>query len=260
MRVWYIFLLIFVVVFGRVVFATESIVIYAASSLTGVLPKVVAAWKKSADPKVSSSLTVEFNFDATSRLATQIEAGAPADIFFSADMEWMRYLEKKGRIISGTRSTFLENDIVVIVPVRSTFVPQSAAELVDKRIGNLAVAGESVPAGRYARAALHNEGILSALSERLVSAGSVRAALRWVAMGEAQAGIVFVTDVADVSSRDSVKVAFRFRPQAYPRVQYPAAVLARTKLPERARSFIEFCKGAQAKELFISSGFKWAID
>jgi len=224
----------------------EPITVMAASSLSNVLPEVAAAWK------AHGGLDVVFNFEATSRLAQQITAGAPADLFFSADMDWMDHLQKKGKIEDSTRSTLLSNQIVLVVPSDSAFVPASPAALPDARLKHLALAGESVPAGKFARAALKSEGVLEEVQEKIVNAENVRAALQWVAKKEAEAGIVFRTD-ARIEPR--VKVAFSFPESTHPKIEYPVASIRGSKHLADSKRFLEFCKGHVAKKIFESAGF-----
>jgi len=179
----------------------EPLTVLAASSLTNVLPEVATAWKKKGGPDVV------FSFEATSRLAQQVTAGAPADLFFSADLEWMDHLENNGKIEKSTRSSLLSNRIVLVVPSDSSFAPVSPTELIDPRLKHLALAGESVPAGKFARASLKSAGVLEKLQDKIVNAENVRAALQWVAKKEAEAGIVFQTDAR---IEPKVKATFTF--------------------------------------------------
>lgn len=226
--------------------APEPLTVMAAASLTNVLPEVAQAWKKQGGHEVV------FNFAATSRLAQQVTAGAPADIFFSADLEWMDHLEEKGKIDKSSRYSLLSNQIVLVVPSDSTFVPASSAELLDARLKHLALAGESVPAGKFARASLKSEGVLQKVQEKIVSAENVRAALQWVVKKEAEAGIVFQTDAR---IEPKVKVAFTFSESSHPKIIYPLAVLRGSKHLSEAKSFLKFCKGKEAKKIFEKAGF-----
>ena len=224
----------------------EPLLIMAASSLTNVLPEVAKAWKTHGGTEVT------FNFEATSRLAQQIMSGAPGDVFFSADREWMDNLEAKGKLDKKTRATLLSNSIVLVVPADSVFVPQSPKDLTDTRLKHLALAGETVPAGKFGQAALKSEGLLSQLQDRIVSAENVRAALQWVAKKEAEAGIVFQTD-ARVEPR--VKVAFVFPASSHPKIEYPAAIIHGSKNAKDASHFLEFCKTKEAGDVFRAAGF-----
>jgi molybdate transport system substrate-binding protein len=248
-------LLIFVslIILSQVSVATEikrqnnpTITILAASSLTNVLPKIADAWK------AKTGMQATFSFESSSKLAQQIKLGAPADLFFSADQEWMDYLDKADRIENKTRTTLLSNRIVLIVSSDSTFIPKSSSDLNNALIKHLALAGETVPAGKFARAALTSEGQLEKIQTKIVNAANVRGALQWVALKEAEAGIVFQTDAI---VQPKVKVAFVFKESTHPKIEYPIAVIKESKNAEAAKSFIEFCKGLEAKIIFENEGF-----
>ena len=225
---------------------TETLTILAAASLTNVLPKVADAWNTKKNKEII------FSFEATSRLAQQVKAGVVADLFFSADQEWMDNLDQENKIEKDSRTTLLSNRIVLIVPTDSTFVPKSSAELLDPKIKHLALAGETVPAGKFARAALKSEGQLEKIQSKIVSANNVRAALQWVALKEAEAGIVFQTD-AKIQSK--VKIAFQFPESSHPKIEYPMAIIKGSKNLVLSKSFMDFCKTNEAKKIFESEGF-----
>ncbi len=230
--------------------SAEPLLIMAASSLTNVLPEVARAWKAQG---AQGSQEVSFSFESTSRLAQQITAGAPGDVFFSADRAWMDQVEKVGKIDKETRVTLLSNRIVLVVSADSSFAPTSAAALLDPHLKHLALAGEAVPAGRFARAALKTNGVLAKLQDRIVNAENVRGALLWVARKEAEAGIVFETDAR---IEPGVKTAFVFPESSHPKIEYSASVIHGTKHPRASRLFLEFCKSAAAKKLFVAAGFR----
>lgn len=219
----------------------EPVVVLAASSLTDVLPTVAEHWTAAGHPPVT------FSFDASSRLARQVESGAPADLFFSADTDWMDHLA--GRIDPATRVDLLGNTLVAVVPVASDSI-RSPADLAT--VHHLGLAGENVPAGKYARAALSALGTMETVQGRIVSGDNVRTVLGWVASGEAEAGIVYATD-ARVEPR--VKVAFTFPAGSHPAIVYPAAVVAGARHAREAGEFLEYCRGAEAMEVFAAAGF-----
>jgi molybdate transport system substrate-binding protein len=164
----------------------------------------------------------------------------------------MENLDQEGKIIKESRATLLSNRIVTVVPVDFTFIPKSSKDLLDSKIKHLALAGESVPAGKFARAALTSEGQLDKVQEKIVNASNVRAALQWVALKEAEAGIVFQTD-AKVEPK--VKIAFIFPEASHPKIEYPAAIIKDSKNIVAAKSFLIFCKSKEAKAIFESEGF-----
>lgn len=224
----------------------DPVVVLAASSLTNVLQDVAKAWKK------AEGGNAVFSFDSTSRLAQQIKAGAPADLFFSADIEWMDDVEGAGNIQQNSRIRLLSNRMAVVVPTKSTFVPKSVAELVDPRLEHFALAGEWVPAGKFARAALRSEKVFSKIQDRIVVADNVRGALQWVAKGEVEAGVVFRTD-ALVEPR--VRISFLLPESSHSKIEYPAALLQGLPHPIRARAFLDFCRSKPAARIFEAAGF-----
>ena len=234
---------------GPAVADDPTVLVLAASSLTETLQKVGAAWTAKGHPKVT------FSFDASSRLAKQVESGAPVDAFFSADTDWMDYLDGKGLIDKATRADLLGNALVAVVPTGSTLGVTAAADLARPEVKHLALAGESVPAGKYARSALTSLGVFDGVKERIVSGDNVRTVLGWVATGEADAGVVYVTD-AKVERR--VKVAFTFPPSSYAPVAYPIAVVKDAAHAKDATDFLAYCKSADAMAVFTAAGFTTA--
>lgn len=223
-----------------------ALVVLAASSLTETLNTVAGAWTAAGHPPVTLS------FDASSRLATQIEAGAPADAFFSADEVWMDHLAGKGLIDPATRADLLGNTLVAVLPRASPLALSGAQDLGRPQIRRLALAGENVPAGRYARAALGSLGAWDAVSARVVSGDNVRAVLGWVAKGEADAGVVYATDAR---VEPAVKVAFPFPATSHPAIVYPAAVVQGSARAAEAADFLRYCRGPEAMAVFLAAGF-----
>jgi molybdate transport system substrate-binding protein len=219
--------------------------VLAAASLTDVLARV-------ADDFVTTTggSRPQLVFDASSRLATQIENGAPADVFISADVEWMDALAEQKRVVAETRHDLLGNRLVVVVPKDAARAPASAQDLL--QLERLALAGEAVPAGKYARAALGQLGVLDALAPKIVAGDSVRTALAWVAKREAPAAIVYATDAA---IEPAVRVAFEIPADSHPRIVYPIAVLTGATQPARARAFVDFCRSEVAQHRFRAAGF-----
>ena len=240
------FTFLFLIIFSTHLFAAEkSLKIYAAASLSNVLQEINKEFK--------SSRKIVFNFDASSKLAKQIAFGAPADLFFSADAAWMVYLEKAGKIDTSSRVNLVSNQMVLIVPIDSIKVPVHSKDLLDNFYHHIALAGEAVPAGKFARAALKTEGVLTdAFKKKIVNADNVRVALRWVASHEAAAGVVYATDVL---IEPKVKIAFSFKDDSYPKIIYPAAVVSKSKMALDAQKFIAFCKTQRAQDIFAKAGF-----
>ena len=223
-----------------------SLTVLAASSLTEALPGVGAAWTAAGHPPIT------FSFDGSSTLAKQIDAGAPADLYFSADTHWMDWLSERGRIEPGTRVDLLGNRLVLIVPASGINAPKRASDLMDPAMRRLALAGESVPAGRYARAALQSLGVWESVAPRVVSGDNVRTVLGWVATGEADAGVVYATDAA-VEPR--VRVAHAFPPDSYPPIVYPAAALKGAPHAKDAADFLAYCASPPGMAVFLDAGF-----
>ena len=217
-------------------------VVLAASSLQESLEKVAAVYAAAGNSRPVIS------FAATSALARQIEGGAPADLFMSADEEWMDELDKRNLLAPKTRADLLTNSLVVIAP---------AAAAVDAGDpfaggGRIALADpQAVPAGRYAAAALKNLGRWDALQSRLVPAENVRAALALVERGEATRGIVYATD-AQASAK--VAVIYRFPEASHPPIRYPSAQLAASR-NAGAGEFLTFLRSPDAAAIFRRHGF-----
>jgi len=221
----------------------STLLVLAAASLTDVLPRVADAWVR-AGGKMPS-----FSFDATSRLANQALANPSADVFVAADVDWMRWLETQGRVIRGAPVLIASNELVVVVPTQGP-VPRSPADL--RASGRLALAGEHVPAARYARAALEGEGVWAALEPQVVRAGSVRGVLEWVARGEVPAGVVYQSDAL---ASPSVRVAFAFDPATHPPIGYWAAPLETSDQEDLAEAFTAFLASSEAQAAFAEAGF-----
>ena len=224
----------------------RPIVVLAASSLTDVLPDVARLWSARGNP------AVQFSFDATSRLAPQAARGAPADVFVSADRAWMQWLDKRGGIVAPTWTDIASNRLVLVVPSSGEYQPRSVEELTDGRLTRLGLAGESVPAGRYARAALEAVGVWDAVSPSVVNGGSVRGTLEWVARGDVDAAVVFQSDAL---AEARVTPAFPL-PQPEEDVVYPAAVLTGARSIEDATRFVAYLASPEAQASFRRAGFE----
>ena len=226
------------------------LLVFAAASLKNALDEIAAGWAR------ESGVAVRVSYAASPALAKQIEEAAPADLFLSADLDWMDYIEKKNLIRPGTRQNLLGNSIVLIAPkdrpgsdVLITPGYPLAALLGD---GRLAVANvATVPAGKYGKAALEKLGLWSAIEKRLAELENVRAALAFVARGEAPLGIVYATDAA---SEANVKIVGRFPADSHPPIVYPVGTLT-TSRNEAVAAFQRYLSGPQAKAIFERNGF-----
>ena len=228
----------------------DDVTVFAAASLKNALDDIAAAYKE------KTGETVLISYAGSSALAKQIEEAAPADIFFSADLAWMDYLEERDLIQKDTRQTLLGNAIVLVAPAES-----AASVNVDKGMdlagvlgadGKLAMANvDSVPAGKYGKAALEWLGIWDSVAPHVVQADNVRAALAFVATGEAPLGIVYQTDA---NAEPKVAVVGIFPPDSHPAILYPAAMTASSQNPE-ARAFFDFMRSDDAKSFYEKQGF-----
>lgn len=228
----------------------QDVTVFAAASLTNAMEDVARAYR------AATGRAVRLSFAASSALARQIEQGAPASLFVSADEQWMDYLERRGLIVRDTRATVLSNRLVLVVPVRDrrdvALRPGFDFGALLGPDGRLACGDPAhVPAGRYAREALTWLGAWPAVERRLVRADNVRVALAYVERGEVPAGIVYATDAA-LSSR--VRVAGTFPQDSHTPIAYPAAVVARGDTPA-ARAFLAFLRGESARAIFERYGF-----
>jgi molybdate transport system substrate-binding protein len=238
--------------------APPAVVVFAAASLTDALNEVGRTF--TARPTAlagvgAAHIPVRTSFAASSVLAKQIEAGAPAEVFLSADTAWMDYLEQRNLLRAGTRENLLGNVLVLVAPAASTAHVTLAphVDLTAALAGGRLATGDpdSVPVGRYAEAALKSLSIWGEVEPRLVRAESVRTALEYVARGEATLGIVYRTD-ALVEKR--VRAVGVFPADSYPPIVYPVALTARAG--ERAAAFEAFLGSDTAREIFTRYGFE----
>jgi molybdate transport system substrate-binding protein len=231
----------------------KSITVFAAVSMKNALDEVNLAFLKATGTKVMVS------FAASSALARQIEQGAPADVFASADLEWMDYSASKKTIKNDTRVNLLGNRLVLIAPKESKIDTVTIGPGFDlaRLVGDGRIAtGEitSVPVGKYAKHALEKLGIWTSVEKRFAMADNVRAALALVARGEAVLGIVYHTD-AKVES--GVKIVGTFPADSHPAIVYPMAATVTAK--SEAAAYLAFLRGAAAKAVFEQYGFTFLL-
>ncbi|MEI6669200.1 MAG: molybdate ABC transporter substrate-binding protein [Acidobacteriota bacterium] len=226
-----------------------GLTLYAASSLTQALDEVTAAFR------AQSGTAVRTSFAASSTLARQIEAGADADLFVSADQVWMDYLASRGRIVVATRQNVLGNRLALIVPAdRMVTIDMRAGFDLAGLLGSgrLAIGDPAhVPAGRYARQALTTLGVWSVAQPKLVPAESVRSALALVERGEVPAGIVYESD-ALLSSH--VRLAGLFPETSHDPIVYPAAIVSGHDRPV-VRQLLAFLASPAAGQVFARYHF-----
>jgi molybdate transport system substrate-binding protein len=225
-----------------------GITVFAAASLTNVLQELGDAFTK------DSSIPVRFSFAASSTLARQIENGAPADMFFSADLEWMDYLQSRQLIQVASRHDVLGNQLVLIAPAASTIKLKIEPHFKLVAVlgkGHLATGDpDSVPVGRYAQEALAYLGVWNEIAPQVVRADSVRSALAFVDHGEAALGIVYATDA--LIDKD-VRVVDTFPRDSHKPIIYPAALTAKSNA--QAAKFLTFLRGPAGDAAFQHYGF-----
>lgn len=227
----------------------NQIMVFAAASLSNAVQDIGKAYE------AESGTRVVLSFAASSLLAKQIESSGSVDMFFSADTEWMDYVDKRGLLAAGTRKNLLGNRLVLVAPAgtKTSLTIGSNFPLV-KALGGgrLALADpDTVPAGKYAKAALTSLGVWNSVADHLAPAENVRVALAYVARGEAPLGIVYETDAR---IEPKVHVAGVFPENTHPPIVYPMALTKDAK--PQAKAFLDYLSGAEARAVFEKYGFK----
>lgn len=232
--------------------AEGEVLVFAAASLKNALDEVMAGFTKETGTPVKAS------YAASSALAKQVEQGAPAALFVSADLDWMDYLDQRGLVAKETRTNLLKNRLVLVTAADGPIGPVQLAKDVDLASllgadGRLAV-GEikSVPAGKYAKAALVSLGAWAPVEPRLAQAENVRAALALVSRGEAPLGIVYRTDAA---ADPKVEVVGTFPEDSHPPIVYPVALTKEGADKKEAADFLAYMRSAAAKASYEKQGF-----
>ncbi|MCA1941495.1 MAG: molybdate ABC transporter substrate-binding protein [Caenispirillum bisanense] len=228
--------------------ATDRITVFAAASTTDALTEVGAAFAR------ETGVAMVPSFASSSTLAKQIEEGAPADVFVSANAKWMDYLADKGLVVADSRADLLGNDLVLIAPADSAVAAVDIGPGLDLAAllngGRLSVGDpDHVPAGQYAMAALETLGLWDTAEPQLARQNDVRSALVLVERGEAPLGIVYSTDAAAATGVKTVGV---FPEDSHPPITYPVALV--TDSPA-GRSFLAFLKSDAARVIFARHGF-----
>jgi molybdate transport system substrate-binding protein len=228
---------------------TKDVLIFAAASLKNALDEVNAQWQRETRKKAVIS------YAASSALARQIEQGAPADMFISADVDWMDYVQQRNLVKADTRSNLLGNKIVLIAPKASAVSAKIGRDLNLAGLlgsGRLAMAdANAVPAGKYGKASLEALGLWSSVQDKVAQAENVRAALLLVSRGEAPLGIVYHTDA---TADPNVRIVDAFPADTHPAIVYPVALTALSASPDAA-GFLAYLKSAKARPLFEKQGF-----
>lgn len=229
--------------------AADDALVFAAASLKNAMDDAAGAFEQQAGTKVSVS------YGASSALARQLEAKAPADMFISADLDWMDFAQQRALIQPETRKNLLGNRLVMVAPAKSDIKVDIAPNFPLATLlgdGRLAMADpDAVPAGKYGKAALEKLGVWSAVENKVARAENVRAALFFVARAEAPLGIVYATDAA---AEKGVKIAGVFPEDTHPPIVYAIALTSSSKNPAAAK-FLAFLESPAAKPLFEKQGF-----
>ncbi len=228
----------------------QGALVFAAASLKEALDAVAVSFA------AGRAGRVDVSYAASSALARQIERGAPADLFISADTDWVDYVEQRGLAVAGSRRNLLGNDLVLVAPAAST-VNVKLARGVDLAAalgkGMLAMADPaSVPAGKYGKAALTTLGAWKGVEARIASTDNVRATLALVARGEAPLGIVYRTDAL---AETKVRIVDTFPQGSHPPIVYPVVLLKRSSSPVAA-AFEGYLSTPEARAIFERHGFR----
>jgi molybdate transport system substrate-binding protein len=228
--------------------AADTITVFAAASLKDALDQNVKTYQAKSGDRVVVS------YAASSALAKQIEAGAPADMFMSADLDWMDYLEQRRLIRTDTRRNLLRNRLVLIAPADSKVAVTIAPGFPLAKLlgdGKLAMANpDAVPAGKYGKASLEALGVWKDVQSKVAAAENVRAAMVLVSRGEAPLGIVYKTDAA---ADPKVRVVGLFPENTHPPIIYPVAITVTGKAP--AEAFLNWLNRPEARAIFEKHGF-----
>ena len=225
----------------------DEILVSAAASLTDVLKEISNGYQ------AKSKHTVKFNLGPSSGLARQIDEGAPADIFFSADLPQMDTLDKNGRLEPGTRKNLLSNQLVLIVPADSRLAISSPKDLLKADVKRIALAEPTtVPVGLYSSKYLADEGLWNQVKTKVVPVQDVRATLAAVESSNVEAGFVYKTDAA-ISNK--VRIVYEVPLDKGPKITYPVAIVKESKRKDAAREFLNYALSAAAKATFKKFGF-----
>ncbi|BBL76396.1 molybdate ABC transporter substrate-binding protein [Methylomagnum ishizawai] len=228
--------------------ALADITVYAAASLTAALTDIAKSFEQ------AHKTPVKLSFAASSALAKQIEQGAPADVFISADTKWVDYLDNKGKIDHNSLQKLLGNTLVLIAPKGQGFKVEmkKGFDFAHAFAGNLCTGTvESVPVGIYAKEALTHLDWWKSLQYRVVGADDVKAALNLIERGECEAGIVYETDAKQSAKVD---VVARFPDDTHAPIVYPAVLVTQAG---EAQDFLKYLQGPEAQGVFVRYGFKW---
>lgn len=227
----------------------SKITVFAAASMKNALDTANKAWVAKGNPEITVS------YAASSTLANQIEKGAPADIFISADLDWMNYLKDKNLMKPEATVNFLGNRLVIVAPKdKSTPIDIKPGFDIVSRIGGGKIAMgtvDAVPAGKYGKAAFEKLGVWGKVSGHVAQTDSVRAALLLVSRGEAELGVVYQTDAA---ADKNVTIVGKFPEDSHPAIIYPIGISASSTNPDDT-AYVAFLRSQEARPFFEEQGF-----
>ncbi|WP_421658928.1 molybdate ABC transporter substrate-binding protein [Leptothermofonsia sp. ETS-13] len=226
---------------------STQLTVSAAASLTDVLKEIGPLYRRS-----RPNVNLRYNFASSGALQRQIENGAPVDVFISAAEKQMNALQQKGLLLPGTRRNLLTNRMVLIVPTNSSGIT-NLQSLKSGNVKRIAIGDpRSVPVGQYSEQVLRKQGLWELLKPKYVLANNVRQVLQFVESGNAQAGLVYITDAKTTSQ---VKVVQMIPANLHDPIVYPIAVIKTSRNPATARNFSQFLSGNAARKVFTRYGF-----
>lgn len=226
--------------------SNSSLLVSAAASLTDVMKELAPLYQ------TQSKVTIRYNFASSGALQQQIENGAPVDVFISAGQKQIQALQQQDLLLSGTQRNLLTNRLVLVVPANAAGIT-NLKNLTAGRVKRIAIGDpRSVPAGQYAEEALTKAGLWQTLKPKYVMASNVRQVLQFVGAGNADAGLVYLTDA---KTTDKVKIAQTIPTHLHSPIAYPIAVLKRSNNQTAAKNLIQFLLSRRAKQVFAKYGF-----
>lgn len=233
---------------NRIALADEEIIVSAAASLTNAFGEIAKKFEN-----LNPGIKVICNFAASGPLLQQIEKGAPVDVFASADQRTMDQAQDKNLVLPWTRKDFVSNGIVLIVPTDAKHPIRTLEDLKMKEATRISLGNpETVPAGRYAKEVLTNDGLWEDLLPKFIYGNSVRQVLDYVGRGEVDAGFVFTTDA--IQMKDKVQIVLTA--EKHKPILYPIAVVTASQRKELSQRFIGFVEGKEAQEILSQFGFR----
>lgn len=243
------FLLGLAVLFSNCGTPRKELIVSAAASLKESFEEIAKAFEKE-----HKGVKVLFNFGGSGQLRVQIEGGAVVDVFASAGQKDMDLLEQKGLLMEGTRRNFVENEVVLIIPAKSTVKIKDFADLSRTDVKHIAIGDPKLaPVGKYSLEILHNLNLWDKIKGKIVYAGDVRGVLDYVARNEVEAGLVYRTDA--LARPKEVKVVVEAPKGSYTKPLYPIAVLKKARDPSLGEEFISFIISPQGQKVLKKHGF-----